>query len=100
MNLKNKAKSMVILAILILAIFFLGKAQTNIINIVFFSLNVFNAMMIARADNKKITFESSLIIATIIKYFAIVVIIAEFLFACTIGLRENKDMGSTDQLIK
>lgn len=97
MNLRNKAKNFVILAILILAIYFLGKAQTNIINIVFFTLNVFNAMMIARSDNKSVTFKSALVIATIIKYFSIVVIITEFLFACTLGLRENKDMGSTDQ---
>lgn len=89
MNKKNKAESFSIVAVLILAIYFLGKAQTNIINIIFFTLNIFNAMIISKADNKSSTISYALLIANIIKYFSIVVIITEFLFACTIGLRES-----------
>jgi hypothetical protein len=70
-------------------LYFLGRAQTNLINIVFFTLNVVNAMILIKDDHKPSTLNSALLVSKLLMYSAMIVILVEFVFALTFGQRES-----------
>lgn len=75
--------------LMMIQLYCVGRAQTNMINIIFFSVSVINLMVIARADNKVSTIKRSLLFSKIMLYVSTLVILMEFTFACTFGLRET-----------
>jgi hypothetical protein len=78
-------------------LYFIGKAQTNFISILFFTLNIANAMVLAKDDNKESTIKYSLICSKLLMYSSMIVIIVEFIFALIFGLEESKYPDSVDQ---
>lgn len=97
MQVKNKAKNYFIYCLSIGMIYFIGKAQTNIINICFFSLIVANGMLLAKNDDKRSTIKWIIVVTKIINTLAMVVIIGEFFFSITLGYRESLFKDSMDQ---
>lgn len=91
-----KTRSFIIYCLLFLMLYFIGRAQTNIINITFFTLNVLNAMILAKNDNKNKTLRWAMRISKVITYLSITVIVIEVWFAITIGSRPSKFPQSND----
>ena len=83
---------------LFLMLYFLGQAQTNLINILFFTLNVVNAMILIKDDNKPSTLYSALLVSKLLMYLSMVVIVIEFAFAISFGQRESLFENSLEML--
>lgn len=81
-------------------IYFIGRAQTNIINICFFTLIVINGMILAKNDDKDSTLLWAGRISKTLNFYAMAIIIIEFIFAITIGFRESVFPESNDQQYK
>ena len=77
-------------------IFFVGKAETTLINWTFWVLNILNFAFMAKADNKPATNRQSLRCAVTIKYYSAVILIVEILFLCFIGTERSDDPGDLD----
>lgn len=91
----------VIIILLSLMLYFIGRAQTNVINICFFTLNVINAMILAKNDNKDSTLRWAIRCSKTIMYTSVTVILVEYSFAMTIGMRETEHFpNSWDQRFK
>jgi hypothetical protein len=71
--------------VLVISLFFIGKAQTNLINWVFFSLNIIMFGFIAKADNKVGTNRWSLFFAKVLSTFSAFVLLSDILFIIIFG---------------
>jgi hypothetical protein len=79
-------------------IYFIGKAQTNLINWAFFVLNVVNFGFMVKGDNKPSTNMHSVQIAKTIKMYSAFILIVDIMFICFIGEREKPNQTqSIDQ---
>lgn len=65
------------------------QAETNIINWIFWCLNIVNVVFIARADNKESTNRHSRNIAIVLRYTSVFFIIVEVVFIILIGTNPN-----------
>ena len=86
---KNGFSTIMILFVLGLSFWLIGKLQTTIISWIFFSLNIVLFAFISRQDNKKATHEWSLKFAKILNYFSAFILIIDILFLVFAG--ENLD---------
>jgi len=77
-------------------IFFVGKAETTLINWTFWVLNILNFAFMAKADNKPSTNRQSLWVAVTIKYYSAVILNLEILFLCFIGTERSHDPDALD----
>lgn len=74
-----------ILFVLGLSFWLIGKLQTTLISWIFFSLNVILFAFISRQDNKRATHEWSLRIAKLLNYFSAFILIIDILFLVFAG---------------
>ena len=94
---KNAINKFFMVVALVLMIFFVGKAQTNLINWIFWTLNVLNFAFLAVADNATSTNKASLRVARAIKVFSAYMLLFDILFMSFVGEAEQPDMPqSTD----
>ena len=82
---KNVISQYFIMIVLVISLFFIGKAQTNLINWVFFSLNIIMFGFIAKTDNKVGTNRWSLFFAKVLSSFSAFVLLADILFIIIFG---------------
>ena len=94
---KNFISSFLIFIVLGILIFFIGKAQTNLISSIFFTLNITNLSFIAKADNKKSTNMRIYNLTNFIKFFAAAILLLDILFIFTIGEMPRNDPTSLDR---
>jgi hypothetical protein len=69
--------------------YFIGKAQTNLINWGFFVLNILNFAFIAKGDNKDSTNRHSKYISILIKVYSALFLIFETMFIVFVGEKEK-----------
>jgi hypothetical protein len=75
--------------------------QTNLINWIFFILNILNLGISISGTHNLYSVESSIKITRIIKFFALFILIFDTLFICFVGEVEKvNDPESLDQRIK
>ena len=87
---RNVINQYLIMIVLLISLFFLGKAQTNLINWVFFSLNIIMFGFIAKADNKVGTNKWSLFFAKVLSSFSALVLLTDIVFIIMFGEVEKK----------
>jgi hypothetical protein len=63
----------------------LGNSQTNLINWIFFVLNIISFAFIAKSDDKDSTNNHSYKISVVIKYYSAIILITYILFISFIG---------------
>ena len=98
---KNSISRYMIFVAMITMFYFIGKAQTNIINWGFFVLNILNFAFIAKGDNKPSTNRHSMNIAITIKIYSAFMLIFETLFISFVGeMEKTGDPKSLDQRLK
>ena len=88
---KHAINKFFMIVALVLMIFFVGKAQTNLINWIFWTLNVLNFAFLAVADNATSTNKASLYVAKTIKVFSAYMLLFDILFMSFIGEEEQPD---------
>lgn len=93
MTIKIRIRGIVVYLLMGLMFYFLGKVQTNIINIVYFSLIISLIMIASKQDNKNSTLKWSLFFSQSILTYSMFVIIIEFIFQITVGYREEGNNG-------
>ena len=84
-KIKNVFSRLLIFVALVLMIFFIGKAQTNLINWGFWSLFVINFYYMAKADEASTTTQTTINIARVIKCYTAAILIIEILLLATVG---------------
>lgn len=75
--------------------YFIGKVQTNFINIVFFALIMTLIMVVSKNDNKQSTLKWSKRLAQAILTYSMVILVTEFIFAITLGYREKPEYSTS-----
>ena len=94
---RNLINQYFIMLVLCISLFFIGKAQTNLINWVFFSLNIIMFGFIAKADNKVGINKWSLFVAKVLSSFSAIVLLADIIFIIVIGeVEKQKQPDSYD----
>jgi hypothetical protein len=63
--------------------------ETNIINWVFFVLNTLNFAMVIRANTNVYAIDQQLIVANLIKFYALNILVIDILFISFIGYDPN-----------
>lgn len=82
-------------------IYFIRCTQTNIINWIFFSINIIMFALIAKADNKKSSYQWSFFFAKCLKVYSAFVLLIDILFLCCVGDTEKFNQPqSYDQMLK
>lgn len=100
-RIKNFVNKLLVLLVLVSMIYFIGKAQVNLISTIFFVLNILNLGFIAKGDDKASTLRHSFRVTRIIKWYSCFVLFADVLFICFIGEVEKQDQPqSWDQQFK
>ena len=100
MLVKIKVTGVLVYLLMGLMFFFLGKVQTNLINIIFFSLIICLIMVASKNDNKDSTLRWSLFFSQTILTFSMFVIVTEVIFQITVGFREPKIKGLFNERLK
>jgi len=94
-------KSMAIYSILVFMIFIHSSIETNLINWVFFVLNLINFAFIIRGTKELKFLKQSLCITNLIKVWSLMILILDILFICFIGEIEKVNQPeSLDQRFK
>ena len=91
-----KLRGLLVYFLMIVMFFYLGKVQTNVINIVFFTLIMTLIMVASKNDRKNSTLKWSKFLSQSILTYSMIVIIGEFIFSISIGYRANKRADSID----
>jgi hypothetical protein len=89
-RLKNFVQSYLIFLLLGVLLYFIGKAQVNLISWMFFVLNALMLSFIAKGDNKESTNKYTKRVATIIKYYSTFILVTDIVFVCLIGEAPEK----------
>jgi hypothetical protein len=98
---KNFVSTFFIFIVLAVLVYFIGKAQTNLISTAFYFLNIMNIALIIKGDNRKGTNEKIYSLNNFIKLFAAVILLVDIAFIVFIGELEKPDMpNSLDQKLK
>ena len=84
-RMKNGFSTIMILFVLGLSFWLIGKLQTTLISWIFFSLNIILFAFISRQDNKKATHEWSLKFAKVLNFFSAFILIVDILFLVFAG---------------
>ena len=88
-------------AVLILVIAATGYIETNIINWVFLTLNLVNFGLIIRGNKSLKSLKTNQRVVAIIKFYSMLILLANILFIVFIGATEKTDMPkSNDQKLK
>ena len=74
--------------------------QTNLLNWAFFIVMVTNVVIMIEGDTSKASLKKQETIASIIKFFAISIILLDIMFVGIIGEKERTDYHSNDQAFK
>lgn len=96
-RLKNFVQSYLIFVLLGVLLYFIGKAQVNLISWIFFVLNALMLSFIAKGDNKESTNMYTKRVATIIKYYSTFILVTDIVFVCLIGEEPQPNAHSYDQ---
>ena len=99
-RIKNFFGNLIIVAVLGVLLYFIGKADTNLINWIFFSLNVINFAIMAKNDNKPSTNKKSLFFARMIKVYSGLILLFDIGFILVLGEEESVEADSWDQKFK
>jgi hypothetical protein len=101
-RIKNFIQSYLIFVLLGVLLYFIGKAQVNLISWIFFILNALMLSFIAKGDNKDSTNRYTKRTATVIKVYSTFILVTDILFVCLIGEEPPKipDPHSYDAQLK
>lgn len=98
---KNSVSRYMIFIAMVAMFYFIGRAQTNLINWGFFVLNILNFAFIAKGDNKESTLRWSMLISILIKVYSAFFLIFETFFISFVGEKEKPlEPNSLDQKFK
>jgi len=98
MRFKNFIQSNLIFVVLAVLLYFIAKAQVNLISWIFFILNMMMLSFIAKGDGKESTNKHIKQVCTIIKTYSTIILVADIIFICFVGERPKPDQpGSLDQ---
>ena len=92
-----KLRGLLVYFLMIVMFFYLGKVQTNLINIVYFTLIITLIMISSKNDRKQSTLKWAKILSQSILTYSMIVLITEFIFSISIGYRESSRTESMDQ---
>ena len=81
---------------MIVCIYFVGKASTNLINWFFFVLNVVCFAIIVKSDGKPATLKHAMNVAKVLKNYSVFILVFEIIFICFIGA--EADTSRSDSL--
>lgn len=95
-----RIRGIVVYLMMGLMFYFIGKVQTNFINIVFFSLIICLIMIASKHDNKNSTLKWSLLFSQWILTYSMFVIVIEFIFQITVGFREDDNNGDFNKKLE
>lgn len=82
---KNFIQSYLIFVVLGVLLYFIGKAQVNLISWIFFVLNMMMLSFIAKGDGKESTNRYTKQVCTVIKVYSTIILVSDILFICFIG---------------
>lgn len=95
---KNFVQSYLIFVVLGVLLYFIGKAQVNLISWIFFVLNMMMLSFIAKGDDKDSTNRYTKQVCTVIKVYSTIILVSDILFICLVGEREKlQQPDSLDQ---
>lgn len=91
MRLKNALNQYLIIVVVACMFYFIRQAQSNLINWIFFVLNMLMFSFIAKGDDKDSTNKHSRNIAYVIKFYSMIILMIDIAFICLVGNIEKKN---------
>lgn len=101
LRIRNYFSQYMIVIVICTMFYYISKAQSNIINLGFFVLNMVNFAFVAKGDNKISTNKNSRKIAEIIKVYSALMLMLNIGFILFVGEKEKPNLpNSLDQQLK